>query len=83
MTDQTAGTSSTAEPGPAQSIDWADTIGDGGLVVVSNRQPYSHTHDGNDIEVEFHAAGLTSGLDPVMRAVGGTRVAWGGRRRRQ
>ena len=60
-----------------QSTDWADAIGDGGLVVVSNRQPYSHTYDGGEITVEVHAGGLTAGLDPVMQAVGGTWIAWG------
>jgi len=65
------------DPEAAQSTDWADAIGDGGLVVVSNRQPYSHTYDGDDVTVEVHAGGLTAGLDPVMQSVGGTWVAWG------
>jgi len=63
--------------GEGDSTGWADAIGDGGLVVVSNRQPYSHTYDGDDITVEAHAGGLTAGLDPVMQAVGGTWIAWG------
>jgi len=61
----------------AGSTVWADAIGDGGLVVVSNRQPYSHGYDGDDIVVDVQAGGLTAGLDPVMQAVGGTWVAWG------
>ncbi|WP_435180324.1 alpha,alpha-trehalose-phosphate synthase (UDP-forming) [Halorussus sp. AFM4] len=60
------------------------------LVVVSNRQPYSHnyadadengaasagTADGS-VTVDRPAGGLTASLDPVMQAVEGTWVAWG------
>ena len=77
MADNTTGTDAASDPDAAGSIDWGDAIGDGRLVVVSNRQPYSHTYDGADITVEAHAGGLTAGLDPVMQAVGGTWVAWG------
>ena len=77
MSNNTAGTRAETEQGAAQSVDWGDAISDGGLVVVSNRQPYSHTYDGDDVTVEVHAGGLTAGLDPVMQAVGGTWVAWG------
>jgi len=51
------------------------------LVVVSNRQPYSHTYagdsDGTEIEVQRPVGGLTAGLDPVMQRAEGTWVAWG------
>ncbi|WP_336338079.1 alpha,alpha-trehalose-phosphate synthase (UDP-forming) [Haloarcula brevis] len=48
------------------------------LVVVSNREPYSHERgDDGEIRVQSAAGGLTSALDPVMRARGGTWVAWG------
>lgn len=63
------------------------TLCDGSeLVVVSNRQPYSHQYedgeDGgdtgdNEIVVDRPAGGLTAALDPVMQAVEGTWVAWG------
>jgi len=59
------------------SIQWADAISDGELLVVSNRQPYSHGYDGDTITVDEQAGGLTAGLDPVMQAVGGTWIAWG------
>lgn len=48
-----------------------------GLVVVSNRQPYSHGYEGEDVVVSRPAGGLTAGLDPVMQRARGTWVAWG------
>src|SRR5258705_11277853 len=48
------------------------------LVVVSNREPYSHVRDENDgIRWIRNAGGLTVALDAVARAVGGTWVAHG------
>jgi len=77
MSDNTTGADEGADADVSRSVDWASAIGDGGLVVVSNRQPYSHTYGDDDISVEVHAGGLTAGLDPVMQAVGGTWIAWG------
>ncbi|WP_158056916.1 alpha,alpha-trehalose-phosphate synthase (UDP-forming) [Halorussus halophilus] len=48
-----------------------------GLVVVSNRQPYSHGYENGDVAVSRPAGGLTAGLDPVMQRASGTWVAWG------
>lgn len=47
------------------------------LIVVSNRQPYSHGYSDDGIEVSRPAGGLTAALDPVVQDVGGTWVAWG------
>jgi trehalose 6-phosphate synthase len=47
------------------------------LVVVANREPYIHTFDGDDIRWTRPASGLTSALDPVMRACGGVWVGHG------
>ncbi|MEX0892367.1 MAG: trehalose-6-phosphate synthase [Gemmatimonadota bacterium] len=48
------------------------------FLVVSNREPYEHVWtDEGDVEVRRPAGGLTSALDPLMRAVGGTWIAWG------
>jgi trehalose 6-phosphate synthase/phosphatase len=47
------------------------------LIVVSNREPYIHRHSKQGIRVDKPAGGLTSALDPVMRALGGTWIAWG------
>jgi trehalose 6-phosphate synthase len=52
-------------------------LGEGELVVVSNRQPYRHGYDGDDVVVDRPVGGLTAGLDPVMRRTDGTWVAWG------
>ncbi|HXI21839.1 MAG TPA: trehalose-6-phosphate synthase, partial [Gemmatimonadales bacterium] len=48
------------------------------LILVSNREPFVHKRaaDGS-IRVLSPAGGLTSALQPVMAAVGGTWVAWG------
>jgi len=55
----------------------ADLCDDRELVVVSNRQPYSHTTEDGDIAVDRPAGGLTAALDPVMQSAAGTWVAWG------
>lgn len=47
------------------------------LVIVSNREPYVHRHDGSAIRVEKPAGGLTSAMDDVLRSAGGKWVAWG------
>lgn len=49
-----------------------------GLIVVSNREPYSPVREG-DGELHWKAAvgGLTAALDPVLRERGGTWIAWG------
>ena len=47
------------------------------LIVVSNREPYSHLHAGAEIRWVRNAGGLTVALDAVMRSLGGTWVAHG------
>lgn len=47
------------------------------LFVVTNREPYAHKRTGSGIKVERPAGGVTSALDNVMRAVGGTWISWG------
>lgn len=47
------------------------------LVVVSNREPYEHRHIKERLVWEQTSGGLTSALDPVMRRLGGTWIAWG------
>ncbi|WP_049898768.1 alpha,alpha-trehalose-phosphate synthase (UDP-forming) [Halococcus agarilyticus] len=52
------------------------------LILVSNRQPYTHSYEHDDagertISVNRPAGGLTAGLDPVMQETDGTWVAWG------
>jgi trehalose 6-phosphate synthase/phosphatase len=48
------------------------------MLVVSNREPYSHEHvEGNAIQVQVPASGMVTALEPVMRACSGTWVAHG------
>jgi trehalose-6-phosphate synthase len=57
----------------------ANGIRDRGLVVVANREPYSH-EAGIDGMISVHrpASGLVTGIEPVLRACGGTWIAHGG-----
>ena len=52
-------------------------LSDGLFVVVSNREPYIHRFEGEELLCEMPASGLTIAVDPVMQACGGTRVAHG------
>lgn len=54
-----------------------DRLGGAKLIVVSNREPYIHSHEGDEIRCVRPASGLTTALDPVMRACGGVWVAHG------
>lgn len=49
------------------------------FVVASNREPYEHrwAPGGGEPTAGRPAGGLTSALDPVLQALGGTWVAWG------
>ena len=47
------------------------------LIVVSNRQPYEHRWESNQLVCARTDGGLTAALDPVLRRHGGTWVAWG------
>lgn len=47
------------------------------LIMVSNREPYEHRLIKNRLIWERTSGGLTSALDPVMRRLGGTWIAWG------
>lgn len=54
-------------------------LANGGLVVVANREPYAHEYgrDGN-VFVQRPASGLVTGIEPILRACGGTWIAYGG-----
>jgi len=49
----------------------------GSLFVVSNREPYVHTHKGKNIEASVPASGLVTALEPVLCACNGTWIAHG------
>ncbi len=54
-------------------------IPSGGLIVIANREPYAHefANDG-EIIVRQPASGLVTGVEPMLRACGGTWIAYGG-----
>ncbi|SFB72893.1 trehalose 6-phosphate synthase [Halobiforma haloterrestris] len=62
---------------PAWTLSASSPLRERDLVVVSNREPYVHSRTGDGIAVERSAGGLTTALDPVLRRLGGTWVAWG------
>ena len=47
------------------------------VIVVSNRQPFSHESDGSAAVVVHPASGLITALEPVVRACDGTWIAHG------
>ena len=59
-------------------FDWIRRAPAGPLIVLSNREPFVHQRAENgSLAVASPAGGLTSALQPLMAAGGGTWVAWG------
>jgi len=54
-----------------------ERLGGPKIVVVANREPYIHRYEGDEVQCMRPASGLTTALDPVMRACGGVWVAHG------
>lgn len=59
------------------AIEVKSKLGKSRLFVISNREPYLHTHQGNSIQVSTPASGLVTALEPVLRACDGTWLAHG------
>ena len=55
-----------------------DILKDRKIFVVSNREPYVHTKEGNTIDYHFPASGVVTALEPIMQATGGMWIAYGG-----
>jgi len=55
-----------------------DILKDRKIFVVSNREPYVHTKEGNTIEYHFPASGMVTAIEPIMQATGGMWIAYGG-----
>ncbi|MGI8507898.1 MAG: alpha,alpha-trehalose-phosphate synthase (UDP-forming) [Gemmatimonadaceae bacterium] len=53
-----------------------DQLTEQGLILLSNREPYEHMHTPDGVVVRSPAGGLVSALDPILRKVSGTWVAW-------
>ena len=54
-----------------------DRLGSEKLIVVSNREPYVHSSDMGRLRCSRPASGLTTAIDPILRAAGGVWVAHG------
>jgi alpha,alpha-trehalose-phosphate synthase [UDP-forming] len=58
-------------------VDVLQFLSDCKFILVSNREPYEHVRGVRGIEIRQPAGGLVSALDPTMRRIHGTWVAWG------
>jgi trehalose-6-phosphate synthase len=47
------------------------------LIVVSNREPYMHMHDGKEIKCIIPASGLITAMEPILTACSGLWIASG------
>lgn len=47
------------------------------MVVVSNREPYMHIHNGSEIKCIVPASGLITAMEPILNATGGLWIASG------
>lgn len=47
------------------------------IFVVSNREPYVHSKNGNEITFHFPASGMVTAIEPLMQACGGMWIAHG------
>jgi alpha,alpha-trehalose-phosphate synthase [UDP-forming] len=61
----------------SRMTDYLRYLDDCKFILVSNREPYEHFKGSRGIEVKQPAGGLVSALDPTMRRIHGTWVAWG------
>jgi alpha,alpha-trehalose-phosphate synthase [UDP-forming] len=59
------------------SVHIRSRLGSSHLFVVSNREPYSHVHDGKSVKAVVPASGLVTALEPVLCASDGTWIAHG------
>jgi alpha,alpha-trehalose-phosphate synthase [UDP-forming] len=59
------------------SVHVRSKLGNSRLFVVSNREPYSHVHEGKSVQAMVPASGLVTALQPVLCACDGTWVAHG------
>ena len=55
----------------------AERMPDTSLVVVANREPYMHVKDDDRVALVRPASGLVTGVEPLVRACGGSWVAHG------
>lgn len=73
-----AGDREATGPARLRQIVNSPEFGDASLVVVANREPYSHDRgDDGRVIVRRPPSGLVTGVEPVLRACGGTWIAHG------
>ncbi len=64
---------------PSELVEIVSRVSAGAkLIVVSNREPYIHERVEEEIRVVRPAGGMVTALEPIVRAVGGTWIAYGG-----
>lgn len=54
-----------------------ERLGSGKLYVVSNREPYMHVRNGNEVACVVPPSGLVTAIEPVLHACDGTWIAHG------
>lgn len=47
------------------------------MIVVSNREPYMHIHEGNEIKCIVPASGMITAMEPILKACSGLWIASG------
>ena len=52
-------------------------LADAEVIVLSNREPYSHQDIDGHVQIQRPASGLVTAVEPIMRACGGTWIAHG------
>ena len=58
-------------------VEMENILHDKKMVVVSNREPYMHVHDGKNIKCLVPASGLITAMEPILKACGGLWIASG------
>lgn len=67
---------STWTPSSLKSLLQRELSGDE-ILILSNREPYIHVREGDQIKIQVPASGLVTALEPIMRACSGTWIAHG------
>jgi len=58
-------------------VEMENLLQDKKMIVVSNREPYMHIHDGKDVKCIVPASGLITAMEPILKACGGLWIASG------
>ncbi|MEP7197919.1 MAG: trehalose-6-phosphate synthase [Saprospiraceae bacterium] len=58
-------------------VEVENLIGGKKLIVVSNREPYMHIHEGKEIKCIVPASGMITAMEPILKACGGLWIASG------